>query len=242
MNKIVVEKNKISSNFPLKIDNFNINLENNDVFIIYKDSNCNFKFNIKNDLKIYEYYTNSTCYNTYNLDNNINLTLNRFCFDCSFKTDINLSYKSNILYKYACISLNDNNYIINVYHNDKDTTSKVVNYGINFTDKKLDFLINSYVKKESINSNAIQDSKIILKRNGNSSIKPNLIIDNNEISSSHSAYIGNFKSNEIFYLQSRGISYNKAIKLLAKSFLTSNMEIDELINLILDDLDRIWGV
>jgi len=238
MNKIEVGKNKISSNFPLLINDSEIVLEDIDVFIIYKNTSLSYNFNIKSNVKIYEYYNNSSSSNTYNLDENSNLTLNRFSFDCSLISNIYLKYKSNLLYKYSCINKKDNNYVINVYHEDKDTTSKVVNYGINVFDKKLDFLINSHIKKQSINSNAIQDSKIIEINKGNSSIKPNLIIDNNEISSSHSAYIGDFKKDNIFYMQTRGISYEMSRYLLSKSFLISNIESEELKDLIIKDLDE----
>lgn len=242
MNKIEVEENKINSNFSLLINDSFIVLEDVDVAIFYKNTTSSYKFKIKSNVKIFEYYINSSCNNTYNLDSNTNLIINRFSYDCSIKSDINLSYKSDLLYKYSCVNKSNNNYCINIYHNEPYATSKVINYGINFTDKKLDFLINSYIKKESVNSKAIQDSKIIIKKESNCSIKPNLIIDNNEIDSSHSAYIGFFKESEIFYLQSRGIDYDTASKLLAKSFLISKMDVEEeLINLIIDDLNKMWG-
>ena len=238
MNKIYVEGTKINSDFPLKKSDNEIILENIDVFITYIDTDSSYKFIIKNDVKIFEYYNNSTSSNTYDIEENSNLTLNRFSFDCSITSNINLKYKANLLYKYSCINKKDNNYVINVYHNDKDTTSKVLNYGINVLDNKLDFLINSHIKKRSINSNAIQDSKIIEINKGNSSIKPNLIIDNNEISSSHSAYIGDFKKDDIFYMQTRGISYDMSRYLLSKSFLISNIDNTELQEIIINDLDE----
>ena len=238
MNKIYVEGTKINSDFPLKKNDNEIILENLDVFITYKDTSLSYNFVIKNEVKIFEYYNNSSSSNTYNLEENSNLTLNRFSFDCSVTSSINLKYKSNLLYKYSCINKKDNNYVINVYHNDKDTTSKVLNYGINVLDNKLDFLINSHIKKQSINSNAIQDSKIIEINKGNSSIKPNLIIDNNEISSSHSAYIGDFKKDDIFYMQTRGISYEMSRYLLSKSFLISNIDNTELQEIIINNLDE----
>ena len=238
MNKIYVEGTKINSNFPLEKSGTEIILENLDVFITYKDTSLSYNFVIKNEVKIFEYYNNGSSSNTYNLEENSNLTLNRFSFNCSITSNINLKYKANLLYKYSCINKKDNNYVINVYHNDKDTTSKVLNYGINVLDNKLDFLINSHIKKRSINSNAIQDSKIIEINKGNSSIKPNLIIDNNEISSSHSAYIGDFKKDDIFYMQTRGISYDMSRYLLSKSFLISNIDNTELQEIIINDLDE----
>lgn len=238
MNKICVEGNKISSNFPLEINDTEIILDNSEVFIEHKKTSVNYKFIINNDVKIFEYYDNLKISNTYILNENSNLNLCRFGNDLSITSDIYLNSKSNLLYKYSCINKTDNNYVINIYHEDKDTTSKVINYGLNILDKKLDFLINSHIKKQSVNSNAIQDSKIIEINRGNSSIKPNLIIDNNEISSSHSAYIGDFKKDNIFYMMTRGISYENCRYLLAKSFLISNIENKELQEIIINKLDN----
>ena len=108
MNKIYVEGTKINSNFPLKINDGEIILENCDVFITYKDIISNYKFIIKNDVKIFEYYNNSISSNTYDIKENSNLTLNRFSFDCSVTSNINLKYKANLLYKYSCINKKDN--------------------------------------------------------------------------------------------------------------------------------------
>ena len=91
---------------------------------------------------------------------------------------------------------------------------------------KLNFIINSKIAKNSINVDTNQNSKIILMGENNSSIKPNLLVDNNDINANHSAYVGHFKEDEVFYLKSRGIREEEVNKLLSKSFLIGNMDID----------------
>ena len=65
-------------------------------------------------------------------------------------------------------------------------------------------------------------------------IKPNMYIDCDDIEAKHSAVIGKFKDEEIFYLMTRGIPKEEAIELLTESFLFSNLTFDkeEITNLI----------
>lgn len=242
MNKIQVKDNKIISSIPLLQNENTITLNDIDVAIIYENSSVNYCFNITGCVNVFEYYKNSTSSNTYNVSSNSCFTLNRFSNNCSVDTNINLDTKAIFKSKYSCLNKDDNHYFINVNHNGEESVGKILNYGLNVTKSKLDFIINSHILKESINSCTSQDNKIILLSDNNSSIKPNLLIDNNEISASHSAYLGYFKDKELFYLKSRGICEKECIKLLSKAFLTSNMDLDkEYLDIILNDLECIGG-
>lgn len=240
MNIIRVENNKLISNFKLDNNDNDIYLDNIDICIIYKNSDISYNFIISNNVKIFEYFNCSNINNKYNLNKNSYLNLNRFCFDCSLKTNIDIQENSSLIYNYSCLNLNDNFYEINVSHK-KNATSKIINNGLNMTNSKLDFLINSSISKDSFNVTTFQDSKIILMDDNNSSIKPNLIIDNDDISASHACYIGSFKDEVLFYLKSRGIGELQSKKILAKAFLIGNMELDYFaINMILEDLNENW--
>ena len=73
-----------------------------------------------------------------------------------------------------------------------------------------------------------------------SEIKPNLYIDCSDVEASHSALIDKFTFDEIFYLQSRGISYDEALKLLIKGFLLSDISDSNLIKYINKIFNSIW--
>lgn len=242
MNKIIVNNNIIDSNFDLKIDNNKIYIDK-DVTIIYLNSNCSYEIYLSNNINIFEYYKDSYSNNIYNILENSNVVFNRFSFNCSMKTNINLDYPyTSLEYKYSCINIDDNYYVININHNCKNTTSKVINHGLNITSSKLDFLVNGIINKESSNVICNQDSKIILKKDNNSSIKPNLLVNNYDTTCNHSCYIGHFKEEEMFYLNSRGLSKKTSEELLSKAFLLSNMDINFLNrNMILEDLKLIGG-
>lgn len=243
MNKIIMKDNIIDSNFSINIKDNKLFLDNIDTIIIYENSSINIDFSITGNVKIFEYYKNSSCNNKYNIGQYSNLVLNRFNYDCSINTDINLNYVGSKLdYKYSCINFKDNNYLININHNNKDTISDVVNNGLNMTDNRLDFIINSKISKNSTNTICNQDSKIILIGDNNSSIKPNMLVDNDDIIANHSAYLGHFKEEDLFYLESRGITKSEGTKILAKAFLVGIMDIDFLCrNMILQDLNESWG-
>lgn len=242
MNKIIVNNGIIDSNFDLKIDNNKIYIDK-DVTIIYLNSNCSYEIYLSNNISIFEYYKDSYSNNIYNILENSNVVFNRFSFNCSMITNINLDYPyTSLEYKYSCINIDDNYYVININHNCKNTTSKVINHGLNITSSKLDFLVNGIVNKESSNVICNQDSKIILKKDNNSSIKPNLLVNNYDTTCNHSCYIGHFKEEEMFYLNSRGLSKKTSEELLSKAFLLSNMDINFLNrNMILEDLKLIGG-
>ena len=165
-----------------------------------------------------------------------------FAIDSSVSFDIDL-LKDDILfnYYYSNINIKDNDYNININHLGNNITSKITNHGINTTDSKLSYVINTVVPKNYTRINTNQDSKIITLKDNNSNIKPNLLIDNDDIEANHSAYIGRFKEDNIFYLMTRGISRDDATVLLVRSFLIGDMDISfEEREIILKQINEYW--
>ena len=120
MNKIIVNNNIINSNFDLKINNNKIYIDK-DTTIIYLNSNCSYEIYLSNNINIFEYYKNSYSNNIYNILENSNIVFNRFSFNCSLITNINLDYPyTSLEYKYSCINIDDNTYIININHKIKN--------------------------------------------------------------------------------------------------------------------------
>ena len=223
----------------IKIDNeFNSKIINidSDTIIYYKDCDLRLDVIINKDIKLIEFIDNSSICNNYILNNN--LIINRFSNNSSNNDKFNLNISDiNLDYFYSCLNKDSNLCKIEIYHNKRNTSSRVISHGINLFDKKLEFLINGIILEDSINVSCNQDSKIIIMDENNCVIKPNLIVDNNEIEANHSAYIGKFNKDDLFYLMSRGISYDDSIKLLAKSFLLKDIDFgveikDRILNLI----------
>lgn len=143
-------------------------------------------------------------------------------------TIINLDEEnSRFEYNLKTISEKEESYDILTYHNASNTTSVINPNGVNIKEGKLKFNVSSFVPKGKIKCDASQNNKIINLTNNECIINPNLYIDEYDVIASHSAWIGSFKEEEIFYLQSRGINKEEATKLLIKGFLTSKLEITE---------------
>ena len=194
----------------------------------------------KSDIKIFINILFSDIDIKYSTTHNTEVSV--FAVDSSASLDINL-LKDNISfnYYYSNINIKDNDYKININHLGNNIISKITNHGINTTNSKLSYVINAIVPKDYIKIQTSQDSKIITLKDNNSSIKPNLLIDNDDIEANHSAYIGRFKEDSIFYLMTRGISKDDATDLLVRSFLIGDMNISfEERDIILKQINEYW--
>ena len=106
---------------------------------------------------------------------------------------------------------------------------------------KLDFVINSIVGREYVKSVLDQNTRIVTLGDSDCNISPNMFIDCDDIEARHGSVIGTFKDEMIFYLMSRGIGYNDAIKLLIKGYLFSNIDADsDLKDKIFNTIDTYW--
>ena len=126
-----------------------------------------------------------------------------------------LDIKSIIMMK------NDNDdEIIEVYHNAKNTTSKIENY-VTSNNAKVNIDVIGKIKKNMSNSNCVQKSRgIILSNNSTIKVKPVLLIDEFDVSANHGCAIGKIDEEGLYYLMSRGISKKDAEMLIIKGFLS----------------------
>lgn len=76
------------------------------------------------------------------------------------------------------------------------------------------------VKQGAQNTNSFLEERVLLlSPQARANAIPNLEIEANEVKCSHAATVGKPNDEEIFYLQSRGLSKLKATRLIAKGFL-----------------------
>ena len=230
MNTIHIDNNSNLTNITIK----------EDTNIFYNNAKSNITIEILKDCKVFEYIKDSNIETNYKI--NSSLYINRFAVNSSIKTIIDLNKEEiELNYYYSNINILDNKYEITINHNKKRTISNVINHGINLSNNKLSYIVNGKVSKDSSGVICNQDSKIILTNDNNCLIKPNLIIDNDDVIANHSSYIGYFKKDEIFYLMTRGINELDSEKLLVKSFLIGNMDISyEERKIILENINSHW--
>lgn len=187
-------------------------------------ANINFNLYERKDKGLYKIYYN------YILEENSNANILKIHDTDRIKeqTIIKLNGKNaHINHTLKTISKDEEKYDFLIYHEALETCSNIINNGVNIRKGELTFTVSSFVPKGIINCNVSQNNRIINLTDNKCKIKPNLFIDENDVNASHSALIGTFSEDRLFYLMSRGISKIKAENLLIKGFLLNNALIYE---------------
>lgn len=167
---------------------------------------------------------------TFDIKENEALNIYHYVFNESVNVVINLNGENaKVNYHFSMINLDDNTFKIVIKHNNKNTESNIFNHGVNVKNNKLSFDVTGLVPKNISKCIVNQENQIINLNDGTSLIKPNLLIRNFNTFSNHAAYIGKFKDELLFYLMSRGITFNKANELLMESLLINSGNKEELI-------------
>lgn len=164
------------------------------------------------------------------LKENSQLSYNRFHKLNNYHEDINIHLsgeKSKIIYNASFLITDPHNCCLNIYHDYPLTTSIINNHGVISKEGYLDLTVNAYVPKGKIKSYLKQENKVIFLDDNKSVIKPNLLIEEDDVEAFHGASLGKFNDEEIFYLQTRGFDKDSATKLLVRGFLYSNLDFKE---------------
>jgi len=168
---------------------------------------------------------------TCHLEENSSLLMIYVSKNSNDKVNIYLDGKnSNVSFYYRTINeFNELNqeFNINVYHNNDNTISSLQNHGVNLQNGSMKFYVNGIVDKNLKDVVCNQVNQIVEMENGSSIIIPNLLIDTNEVIANHSAYISKFREEELFYLQLRGINKDDCYNLLKINFVLSKLNISE---------------
>lgn len=234
MNRIVVNKKnhdlKITDNntYYLEIIEDNLTLDitidediNADIYLIVKDK----KLTLNNNITLKD----NSILNLYKFYNNKELLEN---------TTINLvGLSSKINYCSSSIAISDEIYNITINHLANNTVNNIINKAITLDKSKVLFNVDSIIPENIIGATMNQDSRIITLEESNAIIKPNMYIKSNDVEAKHSSIVGTLNEKDIFYLMSRGITYEESLSLLIKGFILANycneIEIhEEILNII----------
>lgn len=253
MNKIIVVENNIIpfNNENVIIDGNSIRfISNGNYYIDYINSdNVCFDIVIEDSvcINLFEYSNNSeiSLNNKYILYKNSSLILSKFSSNGKTNENNNIylkGEKSSIKYNFSSISDGFDKYIINIYHEDSNTSSDIFNRTVAKEGSSNIFDINSYVDNGIKNCNLNQQTKIITLGDSNNKINPNMFIGEESTSAGHSSVIGRIDENDLFYMMSRGIDYNTSVNLIVKGMILSNINVNmEYREKILKILDSLGG-
>ena len=180
---------------------------------------------------------------SYNLFKNAHVNVFKFQNIKSIKEMISIVLKeenAKIDYNFKTIGNNKETYDYNIAHESSNTISNIKNNGVCIGDGIIIYQVSSFVPKNIIGCTVNQTNRIINLTNNKCEIMPNLYIDSSDVSASHSALIGKFSDEEMFYIQSRGIDYDNAIKLLISGFLTSDISNKKTLKEINKNIEKYW--
>ena len=233
MNKIVVANNKISSDSDnIDISNGVITFKKDGEYVLeYVDSGSyKLTFVVSDRIKLIEtsFDQELEINNRYVVDGG-ELKVVKFYNNKRVCENIDIDLGKELVkvdYHFANICREEERYTININHLAKKTYSNIQNRSIAFKNSVLKFIINSNVGEDYIKSVLDQNTRIVTMGECDASISPNMFIDLDDVSAKHGSIIGSFNRDDIFYLMSKGISYNDALKLLIRGYIMANMEVD----------------
>ena len=222
MNKLLVNSEEEINNLVIEEDTelvFNFKDTSRDIYIVVEDNIClnivDISFNTSNKINI-------------TLKNDSRVIYNKFSINSGdyIYTLLDGEY-SNVVINNSVVNNDDTKMKFVIEHNNTNTSSNLSNHGVNNSSVTLYFNVDSKINRSASLACANQENKIINLVKGDSKILPNLLVDNYDVSASHSAYISDFDKKSMFYLKSRGISDNEARRLLLEGFLIGNLDVDD---------------
>lgn len=222
MNKLLVNSEEEINNLVIEEDTelvFNFKDTSRDIYIVVEDNIClnivDISFNTSNKINI-------------TLKNDSRVIYNKFSINSGdyIYTLLDGEY-SNVVINNSVVNNDDTKMKFVIEHNNTNTSSNLSNHGVNNSSGTLYFNVDSKINRSASLACADQENKIINLVKGDSKILPNLLVDNYDVSASHSAYISDFDKKSMFYLKSRGISDNEARRLLLEGFLIGNLDVDD---------------
>lgn len=222
MNKLLVNSEEEINNLVIEEDTelvFNFKDTSRDIYIVVEDNIClnivDISFNTSNKINI-------------TLKNDSRVIYNKFSINSGdyIYTLLDGEY-SNVVINNSVVNNDDTKMKFVIEHNNTNTSSSLSNHGVNNSSGTLYFNVDSKINRSASLACANQENKIINLVKGDSKILPNLLVDNYDVSASHSAYISDFDKESMFYLKSRGISEKDARRLLLEGFLIGNLDVDD---------------
>ena len=207
MNKLIVDKEILLEDYVGTID-----IVSDEVIL-----------NIKGNCKIDEITLNNHRRLIINVLENSNLEYNRFslnpCDDGYL--EINHEDKAYSLFNEGILCNKDYKMDLNVYEKYSHINSKVLIRILTIDNASVFVNASGYVFKDTLENEITEDVRAFNSESSKISILPNLIVDSNDVIANHNVTISNVNEDDLFYLNSKGINDEEAIKLLRNGFMLS---------------------
>jgi Fe-S cluster assembly protein SufD len=113
-------------------------------------------------------------------------------------------------------------------HLHSDTISTMANYAVMAESGQLKMDVIGRIEKSAPRSVCHQSSRVLnLATHQKATIHPKLYIDNNDVQAGHAQSIGQVDAQQLYYLQTRGLTHDEATKLIVYGYLYPVAEVIE---------------
>lgn len=118
--------------------------------------------------------------------------------------------------------------VLTANHIKGNTYAEINTYGIVLKECMLKLDVVGVIQSKAKNSKTHQTSRVMnFDTKPNTSVNPQLIIDENDVEASHAASVGQPDVLQVYYLQSRGMSRSESLKLISLGYLMPIVDVIE---------------
>lgn len=160
-----------------------------------------------------------------NLDNESSFEFNKVNFiNKDMIMEINIYDNSMVNLNWTIINEGRNrvNITVNMLGNNSKSEAKV--RVINKTsDSNIDIVFKGIIKESTIDNEMLEDLKGLIIGDDTIKISPIMEVGTNEVMANHLVTLGSFNKEELFYLNSKGLTSEAAKRLLVESFICGIM-------------------
>lgn len=175
----------------------------------------------------------------YNLDKNAKLKVIKF-YNVKEARELDIvslnGSGASFNYLFKTITPDKHKYDMYIYHNYPKTKSNIINNGLNIDNGTTIFNVTSVVYSGITKCELNQINKIISLNNKECTIKPNLLIEENDTKNNYETYIGKFSDKAINLLMSKGKTKDEALDVLKTKYLYEGIDNRKLKKVI----DKYW--
>ena len=108
---------------------------------------------------------------------------------------------------------------IEILHQTSNTTGIMHNYAVLFDRAYYEMVANGNIQKNCAQAQSHQETRVLtLGKDFKTKVIPLLLIDENDVKASHALTIGQPDENQLYYLQSRGLTPQQAMGLLSVGY------------------------
>lgn len=215
----------------IKDNHLDIKLNSGDALSIYVEHDLTINYDLSDgDYKVLVFFNSDENINYKESGNikNSNVSISYLDLNdivLNFDNDINVYEGSKLSINSIFLGINSKDIKYNLVNKQRDSLVDISNNVVCLNDAIFSMDVVGKIEKGAKNSKCHQKNRCLTFENPKQSrILPVLLIDENDVEASHSLSSGTIDADVLFYMNSRGLSKEDALKLLLVSYLIPNEE------------------